>query len=450
MFIKQHKILHFSVLLFFIIGISLNVKAQSIRDMVNTHVDDSLKKEQEKADKKKEEKKKEEKKKKETSTSPPKETAPSKETTKENKKPVTKKELPKGEQQNGITFSISTDSAKKDVHPEEKLPKRVLHKYFQLDPLAGIGYRGWVPQDYPEIETKVASYFTWQVELKGRFFNLFNLKRGYYESNGLASPRQPYKSNAAKYGSYAIKSAWFLAEFGIPIMKAWEPVIRYDTRAFSTTIKAKNGKNFCIVDYNGDPDAQFTCDNPGTKATMISAYESAVIGVTYYPSKNPSPVVEDKTGKKSPLFFGIGYLSYVKPYQVTIGSEVLEQLLFTGRFYGGGLAFGTKAGGGVNQLYLDVWAQLGLGASKIMKDLSLNDVAPSDWLIGYIQGNVALSFKWAPFKFAPTILIVPTVSASGSSFFFFETQKKEGEKFIMPNVNWDILYSARLSLVITL
>jgi hypothetical protein len=82
--------------------------------------------------------------------------------------------------------------------------------------------------------------------------------------------------------------------------------------------------------------------------------------------------------------------------------------------------------------------------------MTLNELAPEDWMIGYVQGNGALAFRWAPFDFAPSLLIVPEGIVSGASFFFFETEVDEDEETATPTINWDVLYTVRLSLVITL
>ena len=411
--------------------------AQSIRDMSKQHVDESIEREREKN------KPADDATNNDNGAAPQKnEKSNSAKTRKTQKASPQKKEEDYGE----AIAKFYHDPT--EPTPREKLPKRVIHKWFKLDPLGGVAYRGWVPQDYPNVETDIANYFTWTVALKGRFFNLVSLKKGYYEANGLSSPRHPNKKNAARFGSYGAKAAFFLAELGIPIMKAWEPVIRYETRAFQTNARTKNGEDVCIVDYNASADDE--CTTFGNELTIKSAYETAVIGVTYYPSKNPSPVLEDRSGKKPPFFFGLGYLSYVKPYQITLNDQTLDEYLFTGRFYGGGLALGTKLGGGVNRPQLDLWTQFGLGASRLTKDMTLNELAPRDWLIGYVQGNLTFTFPWAPFQFAPTVLLVPSVEASGATFFFIETQKDSDEEFVMPLVNWDIIYCAKLSLVITL
>jgi hypothetical protein len=82
--------------------------------------------------------------------------------------------------------------------------------------------------------------------------------------------------------------------------------------------------------------------------------------------------------------------------------------------------------------------------------MTLNEVAPENWLIGYVQGNATLEYRWAVWKFAPTLLVVPSVTVSGTSFFFFEKGPDEGEPTTTPNVNWDFLYTARVSLILTL
>ncbi|MBN2343086.1 MAG: hypothetical protein JXX29_03480 [Deltaproteobacteria bacterium] len=418
-----------------------NCRAQSIRELSQQHVEDSIEKERE--DKKKAKEKAAQKKAEKKKTTP----TPSSSNAADTQQKPKPKAAPKKEAQ-GETVAVFHHDPTEPV-PKEKLPKRVIHKWLKIDPMGGIAYRGWIPQDYPTVETDIANYFTWMVAVKARFFDMVSLKKGYFESNGLSSPRHPYKQNAAKYGSYGTKAAFFLAELGIPILDAWEPVIRYETKAYQTVARTKGDAEVCIVDYNSSADDP--CTESGTELTVMSAYETAVIGVTYYPSRNPSPVVEDRKGKKPPFTFGLGYLSYVKPYQITIEDLVLEELLFTGRFYGGGLAFGTKLGGGVNRPKLDIWTQFGLGAARLTKDMTLNELAPgNDWILGYIQGNLTFTFPWAPFKFAPTLLIVPSVEASGTMFRFIETKREAGEEYVMPLVNWDIVYCAQLSLVLTL
>jgi len=337
--------------------------------------------------------------------------------------------------------------------PEKKkldLPKRVIHKKFQLDIKAGGGYRGWAPQQYPTVSVNMASYFTWAVSVKARIFEWLNLHHGYYESNAASNPRTSYNQDAIVLGELATSAAWVVAAMGFPILDMLEPMISYESRAFKTKAKPKYGAEVCIVPYSMSGDT-VGC-TPTTEAmSIISSYETIVAGIRYIPSKNPSAVAHTPDKKLPDFFFGGGYLSYLKPYQVTIGTETLSDYLFTGRFYGGGLALGLNYNGGINNIYLRSWAQLGLGQIRLTKDMTLNELAPEDWLIGYIAFNATLGGQIALWKFAPTLIFIPEVTAGGASFFFFKTGVSGGGEEADPQtVNWDILWTIRASFVLTL
>jgi hypothetical protein len=409
----------------------------TIKDDVEKHVKDSL--EQAKADAKK---KKEEKKKHKQGKSGKKDGKK-----KEQQKKLDEPAAPGGVEDDDVVVWEDPEAAAEPGFP--KPPFRVLHEYFKLDLIAGAGYRGWVPQQYPAVAVDMANYFTWSVGAKARLFKTVNLRRAYYESNNAASPRKSYLDDAAMIGTYALKAAWFLAELGVPILDAWEPTIRYEARNFQTTARVKQDYEVCVIPFGQDTDVA-GCEPTTEPLTVVSSFETAVLGVRYHPGKDPSAVIHQQHGKAPRFLIGGAYMSYVKPYQVTIGDAVLDEYLFTGRFYGGGLAVGIELGGGVNRPDLDLWTQFGLGKVRLTKDLTLNELAPEDWLIGYVQGNASLSFRWAPFDFAPTLLIVPEGVVSGASFFFFETEVDEGEETATPTINWDVLYTVRLSLIITL
>lgn len=328
------------------------------------------------------------------------------------------------------------------------LPLRVINDNFQLDLTVGVGYRGWAPQQYPSVSVTPANFFTWNVGASARFFKVVSLEKAWYESNNAASPRKSYLADAAKYGSWALKGAWFLAELGIDALKNVEPLVRYETRSFMTHARAAEETDVCIVPFDQDADTS-ACETEDKEMTITSSMETAALGVKFHPAE-ASAVINGTPASVPSLFVGAGYLSYLKPYQVTVGEYVLEDYLFTGRFYGGGLALGIDFGGGINRPYVDGWLQMGLGRVRLTEDMTLNELTPDDWLIGYIQGNVQVSFRWAPFSFAPTLLIVPSGTFSGASFFFFETEVNEGEEISMPGINWDLLYTVRLSIVLTL
>jgi hypothetical protein len=336
-----------------------------------------------------------------------------------------------------------------EAKPKEKLPKRVIGEKFKLDLKVGGGYLGWLPQPYPGVSVEMASYFTWTIFARAKLFKWLNLHKAYYESNNAVSPRPGDLSTAAKVGFYAAKAAWFLASLGFPVAKAWEPVVRYEIRAFKTEAKPKSGNEVCIVPYNQDADVE-GCEPTDEKLTITSSIESILAGVYYYPSKDPTAVIHAPGTYAPPIFFGAGYMSYTKPYQVTIGEATLDKYLFTARFRGGGLALGTSLDYGVNNIFLDVIAQVGLGEIQLTRDMSLNELAPDDWLIGYVQGNLDFGARIALWKFAPTLMIVPKATVGGASFFFFKTKHEEGEETKSPTVNWDVLWAFRLFLVLTL
>jgi len=329
------------------------------------------------------------------------------------------------------------------------LPLRVMHENFRLDLTASAGYQGWAPQQYATVSVDPANYFVWSVGAGALFFKTVHLSKAWYESNSAASPRTSHVASAAKYGSWALKAAWFLAELGLPIKDKYEPTVRYEARSFLTTAASDPGTSVCVVPFDQDTDVE-ECPIRDRNLTITSSLETAAVGLKIHPGENATATLNDEPMKAPSFFIGGGYLSYLKPYQVTIGEHTLDEYLFTGRFHGGGLALGTEIGGGVNKPYVDIWAQLGLGKVRLTSDLTLNELAPEDWLIGYVQGNLNVSFRWAPFRWAPTLLVVPSGTVSGASFFFFETDAEENRQAATPSINWDVLYSVRLSLVLTL
>lgn len=423
------------------------VAAQTLRDTLKEHVTESLDETKEKQHakdeaEKKEAEKKEAEKKKAAKPAAPAEPAKAKTTSKSKK--------PQGE----TLFSFDSehdqappieDLTKKD---EPTLPIRVIGRDLQLDIQLGAGYRGWVPQQYDAVDVDVGNYFTWTIDVRARFFRLINLRRGYYESNGLAGPRTDEAATAARIGQFAPKAAWLLGTIGVPISKAWEPVIKYESRAFDT--RATPRQDVCIVDRKADPDTLDAC--PGTTGNLriVSGFETFVAGVRYDHAKEGSAVVATRKSKFPPIFFGIGLMQYRKPYQITIGSNTLDEYLFDGRFRGAGVALGTDLGGGIDQFFADVDMQLGLGEVSLLESLKLNDLAPDDWLIGYMQGTATIGYRWPMIRAAPTLILVPAVTGGGASFFFFETDPGQGEEGTTAPVNWDFLWAVRVSLLVPL
>jgi hypothetical protein len=344
-----------------------------------------------------------------------------------------------------VTPSGGAAAPEPDAGP--KLPVRVLGKNLRLDVTVGVGYRGWVPQQYDVVDVDVGSYLTWNIDVKARLFGFLNLRRGYYESNGVSAPRTDEVAVAARIGSFAPKAVWLLGVLGVPINKAWEPQVRYESRAFET--HAQPISDVCLVDRDAPEDATEAC--PGRtmgELKIISGFETFVAGVNYDHSKTGSPVVSEKAQKFPPLFFGIGLMQYRKPYQLNVDGFTLERYLFDARFRGAGLALGTELGGGLDNVFAEIDAQLGLGEVSLTDEITLNELVPDDQLIGYVQGTATLGYRLPLIRAAPTLIFVPAVKAGGASFFLVDTNTEEDETATSPSVNWDFLWTVQASLLI--
>lgn len=438
-------------LICFVVSSAVPAAAQTLRDTLKEHVEEGLDESKEKQREKDEAERKAAEKKKAAKPAPPAEPAKA-----EAGPPApgasSKPKPKKPERETLFSFDSKRDAppsiedlAKKD---EPTLPIRVIGKDLRLDIEIGAGYRGWVPQQYDAVDVDVGSYFTWTIDVRARLFNLINIRRGYYESNGLSGPRTDEAAVAAQIGQYAPKAAWLLGAIGVPISKAWEPVVKYESRAFDT--RARPRQDVCVVDRDADPDALDACPGMMGDLRIVSGFETFVAGVRYDHAKQGSAVVTKRKTKFPPIFFGVGLMQYRKPYQITIGTSTLDDYLFDGRFRGAGLALGTDLGGGIEQFFADVDMQLGLGEVSLLESLKLNDLAPDDWLIGYMQGTATVGYRWPMIRAAPTLILVPTLTGGGASFFFFETNPAPGEEGTTAPVNWDFLWAVRVSLLVPL
>jgi hypothetical protein len=345
----------------------------------------------------------------------------------------------------GVHFSIG-DSEQETAPAGPALPQRVLDKYLQLDLNLGGGYRGWLPQQFPRVKVAVGTYYVWTIEVKAKIFKLVTLHRGYFESNGLAGPRTHEAAVAAEVGSYIPKAAWILGVLGFPWFKVWEPILRYESRAFHT--EARPREPVCVVTEEVAADLS-ACPRSKSALRITSGYETFVAGVRYDQGRDPD---RDPNAKKlPPITFGLGLLSYRKPYQVNVNGNTLQGYLFDGRFRGAGVMLGVDFNGGAKAFALNLDAQLGLGEVKLTSDLSLNSLAPEDWLMGYIVGNASLSYQWPLYPGIPTIMFVPRAALGGASFFFFKTKAdKNSDTSDVASANWDLLWSISAALVVSL
>jgi hypothetical protein len=315
-------------------------------------------------------------------------------------------------------------------------------------------------QQYPSVHVSAQSYFTWSVELKARIFKIISLNRGYYESNGLTVPRPSGATVATTVGEQVPRAAWFLGAIGVPITPAWQPVIRYETRVFQTT--AKPSRPVRIVPHDTSPNADLsTIPLTTDRLTMISGFETLVLGVQYSHGKDSSAVVDQKGGPIPPFYFGIGFVQYSKPYQVTVGNATLDSILFDARFRGFGLAVGVDFPNKPDSFILNGAGQIGIGEVRLLSDLTLNEllptedksyggVRPPEWLIGYVQGDVTVGYQYPLLRTMPTLLGSIAVTGGGANFFAFKTQTEQGEQRSSPPINWDFLWGVRAGLTLPL
>ena len=347
-----------------------------------------------------------------------------------------------------LQFSVSTDSQPATpANPGLPLPQRVFGKQLRIDLSVGGGYRGWLPQQFPHVAVDVGAYYVWTIEVKAKIFSFLNLRRGYYESNALAGPRTEEAAVAAQAASYVPKVAWVLGVLGFPLFKAWEPILRYESRAFHTEAHPK--QPVCVVTEGVAGDLS-SCTRSTTALRMTSGFETLVAGVRYDQSKESSPVLETRTSKLPPITFGIGLMSYRKPYQVNVNGNTLDGYLFDGQFRGAGIMLGTDVGAGPDEFFVNVDAQVGLGEVKLTKSLSLNSLAPEDWLMGYVQGNATVGYYLPLLRAAPTLMFVPKATLGGASFFFFKTRQRAGEMSDAASANWDLLWAVNALLILSL
>jgi len=254
---------------------------------------------------------------------------------------------------------------------------------------------------------------------------------------------------ARDVGKLVPKAAWLLGTLGVPLSRRWETLVSYETRSFLT--RARPSAPVAIVDRKTSADADFSqlprSDQP---LAFVSGFETLVLGVRYFPERGNAGLVGDQTGTIPPMYFGVGFTQYSKPYQVHVGADPLNEILFDGRFRGAGLAYGFATGRQIDRPYLSLDSQLGLGEVSLLDDLTLNELLPQDWLIGYLQGNVTLGYILPLFRGRPTPLLTGELSAGGATFFYFQIQGDADEAAPTLPLNWDLFWAAHVSLTLPL
>ena len=397
------------------------LSAQTIGGAVGDHVKDGL----EKPKKKKKKKKKKRKKK---------------------RKPRSSRS---SSNRSGSRAPASPPPAPEEEDKGPKLPQRIFHRNFQIDPTVGVAYRGWRPQGYPDLEVRTESYFTMSLELQAMLFRVLRLHRGYYETNSIGAPRRPGVSIAAQAGKAAPKLLQVVGMLGVADVR-WvlEPMIRYETRAFETRVLPKRPVR--IIPRSADPDDDLTqYPLEQTSLAMESGFETFVVGAIYNHDNVPGVIDSGSKGLVPPIYFGVGFTSFNKPYQVRVGDLVLEELVFDARFQGAGAAFGFDTKRKPDRFYGSFAGQLGLGEVELMRDYTLNQALPSSWMIGYFQGEAKLGYLHPLTRGKPTLLLGAEGQLGGSTFFYFKTINRDGESSTPP-LNWDILWGTRVFVTLPL
>jgi hypothetical protein len=346
------------------------------------------------------------------------------------------------------------------VAPKERLPLRVFGKNFELDAKVGGGIRGWYPEQYPLVGVDHASFLTWSLDLKAKLFRFLRLHRGYYESNGLRGPRTRGAVVARDVGRLVPKAAWLLGTLGVPLSRRWETLVSYETRSFVT--RARPTAPVAIVDRKTSANLDFD-DLPRSARGLefVSGFETLVLGVRYSagaggvvgqdrPERGNAGLVGDAGGPLPPMYLGVGFTQYSKPYQVKVGDDALDEILFNGRFRGVGLAYGLATGRHVDRPYVTLDTQLGLGEVSLLDDLTVNELLPEDWLIGYLQGNVTLGYILPLLRARPTPLLTGELTAGGATFFYFQIHDSSGQTSPTLPLNWDLFWAAHVSLALPL
>ena len=328
------------------------------------------------------------------------------------------------------------------------LPHRVFGKSFQLDPSTGLAYRGWRPQNYQGMDVSSENALTWQVGARAKLF-FIAVNHAHYESNGIGSPRRAGASVATRAAAATPVAAWFLGAIGFPFNWVLEPIIRYEARAFQSTLKP--GAPVRIIPQSASKNDDLS-SFPATTSELLltSAFETFVVGLRYHHDNDPSGIISNESGSFPKLYFGVGLTQYSKPYQVRVGDEVLADLLFDARMRGAGLALGLETGQKPESFFVDVSTQVGIGEVRLTHDFTVNETLPKGWLIGYAQGEVTGGYLHPILRTRPTLLAGLSASVGGATFFYFKPFTTSEEDRSTPALNWDLLWGLRAFVVLPL
>jgi hypothetical protein len=362
-----------------------------------------------------------------------------------------RKKKPRPPRQHAQPSNTGTAYTKPDEETEPEgpqLPHRVLIPELQLDPTVALAYRGWKPQNYPTLTVHTENAATVSVGVRMKLFSILTIDRMHYESNAFASPRRSGTGIAQDVGKTAPAAAWFLGQIGIPIKWVFKPIIRYEARAFESDVTPDRPVRLVPRSAKASDDLS-TLPTVTETLRMSSAFETFVVALQYHHDNDPSGLIQTQGGSLPPIYFGVGLVSYKKPYMVRVGNLVLEDLLFDASFRGAGLAFGLETPQKPRRFFADFSGQVGLGEVQLTDSFTLNEALPKDWWIGYAQGDLTLGYLHPILATMPTLLGGISASIGGATFYYFKAFAQEGEQTVPP-ANWDVLWGARIFLTLPL
>lgn len=330
----------------------------------------------------------------------------------------------------------------------EQLPYRVFGKSFQLDPTTSLAYRGWRPQAYPSLDVSTQNDLTWSIGARAKLW-VVSVTQAHYESNAAGSPRRQGASTAAKAAQATPVASWFVGALGFPVDWVLEPIIRYETRAFETTLTPK--KPVRVIPFSASQYDDLSL-YPATseELLMTSAFETFVVGLKYHHENDPTGIISTEGDDFPALYFGVGLAQYSKPYMVRVGGAVLDELLFDARMRGAGLALGLDTGQKPERFFLELNTQFGIGEVQLTHDFTVNETLPDGWLIGYAQGELTAGYLHPITRTRPTLLGGLAGSIGGATFYYFKPLTTEEEQSNTSQLNWDLLWGLRVFLVLPL
>jgi hypothetical protein len=330
---------------------------------------------------------------------------------------------------------------------------RLAPGWFELDLQVAGSLRGWVPQSYPSLDVSTKLYGTWLVDLRMNIANVFRVHRAYYESNAVASPRGRLSSLVDDAEDVADQLAWLIGMVGVPVGQHWEPIVRYEARAFESVVTPNQPIRFVPFDASADADLE-SFPLSRNRLAAVTSFETLVLGVRIDVEGTDTAVANRSAEGAPPFYVGGGLTAFGKPYIVRVGDAYVDQMYYDARFLGGGLALGTARAPTPGRLYYDLAMQIGAGDVSLTRDFDLSDTLPADWTVGYVQGNASFGYFDTLVEGPPNLVLGASGNVGGNWFFFAPVDDGDSSAASEPStealtLNWDVIWSLQANASMT-